>query len=95
MGEYFKAKLIKLPHVIDARGRGLLVGCEYDIPIALDVKWECFKNRLLITAIGDNTNRMIPPLILEKSHIDCAVKIMESAIIEAVKKYEEGQRKSA
>ena len=31
MGEYMKQELAKLPHVKEARGRGLLVGCEYDI----------------------------------------------------------------
>ena len=52
MGEYMKEKLAELPHVKEARGKGLLVGCEYDIPIALEVKWACFRRRLLITAIG-------------------------------------------
>ena len=33
-----KQELAKLPHVKEARGRGLLVGCEYDIPIAVEVK---------------------------------------------------------
>ncbi len=36
-----KQELAKLPHVKEARGRGLLVGCEYDIPIALEVKHGC------------------------------------------------------
>ena len=70
MGEYMKEKLAELPHVKEARGKGLLVGCEYDIPIALEVKWACFRRRLLITAIGDSVNRMIPPLILAKEHVD-------------------------
>lgn len=96
MGEYFKEKLAKLPHVIEARGRGLLVGCEYDIPIALEVKWGCLKRQLLITAIGDEVNRMIPPLILTEAHIDRAVEIMKAAITEAVENYEEAtHQKSA
>ena len=95
MGIYFQEKLARLPHVVEARGKGLLLGCEYDIPIASDVKWECFRRRLLITAIGDNVNRMIPPLILEKSHVDCAVKIMKAAITEAARKYEEEEQRSA
>ena len=92
MGEYFKSKLAELPHVIDARGKGLLIGCEYDIPIALEVKWACFRRRLLITAIGDSVNRMIPPLILAKEHVDQAVEIMRDAINEAVTKYEVDQK---
>ena len=91
MGEYMKEKLAELPHVKEARGKGLLVGCEYDIPIALEVKWACFRRRLLITAIGDSVNRMIPPLILAKEHVDQAIEIMRDAINEAAAKYEAGQ----
>ena len=86
MGEYFKERLATLPHIKEVRGRGLLVGCEYDIPIALDVKWKCFENRLLITAIGDYVNRMIPPLILTKEEIDIGISIMRAAIKEIAKK---------
>ena len=92
MGEYMKQELAKLPHVKEARGKGLLVGCEYDIPIALEVKWACFRRRLLITAIGDSVNRMIPPLILAKEHVDQAIEIMRDAINEAAAKYEVDQK---
>lgn len=86
VGAYFVEKLAKLPHVVEARGRGLLVGCEYDIPIAMDVKWNTFKRNALITAIGDNINRMIPPLTATKEDVDQVVEIMKAAIEEAVKK---------
>ena len=86
VGAYFVEKLAKLPHVVEARGRGLLVGCEYDIPISMDVKWNTFKRHALITAIGDNINRMIPPLTATKEDVDQVVEIMKAAIEEAVKK---------
>ena len=86
VGAYFVEKLAKLPHVVEARGRGLLVGCEYDIPIAMDVKWNTFKRHALITAIGDNINRMIPPLTATKEDVDQVGEIMKAAIEEAVKK---------
>ena len=87
MGEYMKEKLAELPHVKEARGKGLLVGCEYDIPIALEVKWACFRRRLLITAIGDSVNRMIPPLIVTKKQIDELILIMRASIEDAAAKY--------
>ena len=77
MGEYFMKRMKELPHVKEVRGRGLLTGCEFDIPIAHEVKAECMKRRLLITAIGESTNRMIPPLILKKEHVDQAIDIMK------------------
>ncbi len=80
MGAYLMEQLATLPHVVEVRGRGLLVGCQYDLPIAADVKWECMANKLLMTAIGTSVNRMIPPLVLTKEHIDEAIVIMRAAI---------------
>ncbi|MDO4474907.1 MAG: acetylornithine/succinylornithine family transaminase [Eubacteriales bacterium] len=84
VGEYMVEQMAKLPHVKEARGRGLLVGCEYDLPIAVNVKWECMKRHALITAIGSNTNRMIPPLIATKKDVDMLMDIMREAIPAAV-----------
>ena len=84
VGDYFIKQLATLPHVVEARGRGLLVGCEYDMPIALDVKWNTFKHHALITAIGDKVNRMIPPLTATKEDGDKLILIMRQAIEEAV-----------
>ena len=75
-------------HVKEARGRGLLVGCEYDIPIAVEVKHGCLNRMALITAIGDSVNRMIPPLIVTKKQIDELMLIMRASIEDAAAKYE-------
>lgn len=89
MGEYFKKQLkAQLPHVKEVRGRGMLVGVEFDIPISMDVKHGCFDRKLLLTAIGDSINRMIPPLTLTKKHVDKAVAIMKEAAADAAAKYE-------
>lgn len=89
VGEYFKAELAKLPHVVEARGKGLLVGCEYDEDVAVEVKHACLDKNLLITAIGDKINRMIPPLIATKADVDTAIAIMREAITEVYAKREE------
>lgn len=86
VGEYMVEQMAKLPHVKEARGRGLLVGCEYDLPIAANVKWECAKRHALITAIGSDINRMIPPLIASKKDVDQLMEIMKEAIPAAVAK---------
>lgn len=80
MGEYFKCKLKDLPHVKEVRGKGLLVGVEFDCDIALDVKHKCFDRKLLITAIGKNVIRMVPPLILNEKDCDKAFEIIKAAV---------------
>lgn len=78
-GEYFMKKLVALPHVKEVRGKGLLVGVEYDLPIGLAVKHSCFDQRLLVTLIGDRIIRMIPPLIVTDKECDQAFDILKKA----------------
>ncbi len=80
MGEYFMTKLKNLPHVKEVRGKGLFVGVEFEDDIALDVKHGCFHRKLLITAIGSNIIRMVPPLILSKDDCNKAYKIIEDTL---------------
>lgn len=81
MGDYFMEKLKTLPHVKEVRGQGLLVGVEFDESVnAVDVKHGCFDRKLLVTAIGSSTIRMVPPLILTEAHCDQAVEILKAAV---------------
>jgi acetylornithine/N-succinyldiaminopimelate aminotransferase len=81
MGNYFMKKLEKLPHVKEVRGQGLLVGVEFDDSInGVDVKHGCFDRKLLITAIGAHTIRMVPPLILTEADCDKAYEIINEAV---------------
>ncbi|MEE3420920.1 MAG: acetylornithine/succinylornithine family transaminase [Lachnospiraceae bacterium] len=81
MGDYFSAKLENLPHVKEVRHQGLLVGVEFDGTLnAVDIKHECFHNKLLITAIGSNVIRMIPPLIVTREDCDKAYEIIDKSV---------------
>ena len=87
VGRYLRQELAKLPHVKEVRGKGLLVGCEYDLPIAVEVKHEALERKVLFTAIGDQVNRMIPPLIASKKDVDQLIRVMRESIDEAAAKY--------
>ncbi|HID94067.1 MAG TPA: acetyl ornithine aminotransferase family protein [bacterium (Candidatus Stahlbacteria)] len=95
MGEYFMPKLkelmTKYQFIGDVRGKGLMIGIE----IVKDKKtkekdkkrrdriiMECFRHGLLILGCGDNVVRFMPPLIVEKKHIDKAVEIFEDVLKE-------------
>ncbi len=81
IGAYFKDKLSKLPHLKEVRGQGLLVGVEFDDSVkSIDVKHECLKRHLLITAIGDHVIRMVPPLIITKKDCDEAFEIINASV---------------
>lgn len=80
MGVYFMDRLKELPGVKEVRGRGLLVGVEFEKPIAFDVKHKCFDRKLLITAVRNNVIRIVPPLIVTKIECDKAIDILKEAV---------------
>jgi acetylornithine/N-succinyldiaminopimelate aminotransferase len=83
MGGYFMERLRGLPHVKQVRGKGLLIGVEFDGPMGADIKHSCFDGRLLVTLIGDRIIRLIPPLILTRADCDKAYDILLAAIEKA------------
>jgi acetylornithine/N-succinyldiaminopimelate aminotransferase len=80
VGNYFIEKLKSLPHAKEVRGRGLIVGIELDVPKALDVKHNALDRKLLVTAIGANVIRLIPPLIASKEDCDKAYDILKESL---------------
>ena len=86
MGDYFSEKLATLPHVKEVRHQGLLVGVEFDGSInAVDVKHECLHRKMLITAIGNDIIRMIPPLIVTKEQCDKGFEIIKESVEALIK----------
>ena len=58
-----------------------MVGVEFDDTInAVDVKHECLRRHLLITAIGDHIVRMVPPLIIDEKDCDQAYDIIRASV---------------
>ena len=84
MGQYFMEKLATLPNVKEVRGKGLLVGVEFNEPLSsADIKHGCVDRGLLVTAVGKSIIRMLPPLIVTKAECDKAYEILKEAVIRA------------
>ncbi len=67
--------------VVDVRGKGLMIGIEFDTPArAEEVQWAAFRRGLLVLECGRKTIRMAPPLVVTESEVDTAVTIFEQAI---------------
>ncbi len=68
-----------LPHVVEARGMGLLVGAELDQPAqpfvdaALDAGLVCLTS-------GANVLRLAPPLVVEETEIDRALETLKEVL---------------
>ena len=84
MGEYFRNILLKLPHVKEVRGKGLMIGVEFDKEIATDVKYNSSDEGLLITAVRPSVIRLVPPLNVTKEECDKAFEILNKVVKELV-----------
>ena len=75
-GNYIMAKLAEqLPsgHVVEIRGRGLMVGIEFDHPVG-DIVTKARGNGLLLVGAGPNVIRLVPPLTISYEELDEAVE---------------------
>lgn len=84
VGDYFMQKCATLPRVKEVRGKGLIVGVEFDFEGAPAIKHGCLDRHLLVTAIGAKTIRMVPPLIATNEDCDKAYDILKEAVEEAI-----------
>jgi len=63
-------KEANLPHVVDVRGRGLMIGIELDMPYK-DVRQQLLHEHHIFTGCaGTNVLRLLPPLCLTPSDAD-------------------------
>ncbi len=71
VGEYLLERLseINSPHITDVRGRGLMAAIELSVPPA-DIVNQGYEHGLLLVNSGPDAIRFIPPLIVEKQHVD-------------------------
>ena len=97
VGEYFIGRLRELqqrfPCIGDVRGKGLMIGMELvtDHASRTPAKKLCeavltraFHHGLLLLSCGASTVRFIPPLMINRGHVDEAMQILEPALKEAL-----------
>jgi 4-aminobutyrate aminotransferase len=97
VGEYFIGRLRELqqrfPCIGDVRGRGLMIGMELVTDRASRtpaqalceaVLTRAFHNGLLLLSCGLSTVRFIPPLMINRGHVDEAMALLTSALTEAL-----------
>lgn len=75
-GEYFINKLssIKSPLITDIRGRGLMIGVEFAMPVSPIRETLLFEHHIFTGYSGKNILRILPPLCITKREIDCFVE---------------------
>jgi 4-aminobutyrate aminotransferase len=70
--------------VRNVRGRGLMVGVEFDTAAhAEEVQWACFQRGLLVLECGKSTVRLSPALTVTADEMATALRIVHEAVMES------------
>ena len=86
VGEYLKSRLQALASEPDAngikevRGRGLMIGVEFDGPIAELRRKLLFEKKVFTGVSGKNMIRLLAPLTLSKEDVDIFIKALEESL---------------
>ncbi len=84
-GEYLFSNLNKLESKYDfikeVRGLGFMIGVEFEFEVASIISHLKDKGLLVLNA-GNNVLRLLPPLIVNKNHIDEAIGILDEVLSE-------------
>ncbi|MBZ0296533.1 MAG: aspartate aminotransferase family protein [Anaerolineae bacterium] len=75
VGDYLMERVseINSPLIKEIRGRGLMVGVEFTVEVGPLVS-KAYEQGLLLVNAGENVLRFVPPLILEKQHVDILIE---------------------
>lgn len=80
---YLEEQLDKLAEEYDfvtaRRGMGLMQGLELTIPVG-EVSAKALENGLIVITAGSNVLRFVPPLVIEKEHVDEMIEKLKKAL---------------
>ncbi|KAJ3032852.1 acetylornithine aminotransferase [Rhizophlyctis rosea] len=69
------------PLITEVRGVGLMIGMQLRDSVSPQMFVDlCRERGVIVISAGNNTIRLVPPLILEKKHADQAVKVFEEVL---------------
>jgi len=80
IGNYLIEKLKQFPEIKEVRGRGLMIGIEFDRSVAEIRKRLLFEKHIFTGVSGTNTIRLLPPLCLSKSEADLFLSALEELV---------------
>lgn len=67
----------KYPFILERRGKGLMQGLEFKVPVK-DYIAKAMDKGLILIGAGSNIIRFVPPLIITREHVDEMAELLES-----------------
>ncbi|HEV2246739.1 MAG TPA: aspartate aminotransferase family protein [Terriglobia bacterium] len=86
VGSYFKNQLLslqnELPVIRQVRGQGLMLAAELSIP-GKDIVLQGVEAGVLFNCTQEQVLRFLPPLIIQRQHVDQLIEVLRSILISA------------
>ena len=80
LGELLRERVATLPHIVEIRGRGLMVAFDVDVDAPEVVRRALLEQRLVVNATGPVTVRLLPPLVIGERELDDAVERLRAVL---------------
>lgn len=84
MGKYLMQKLNELAQkhdiIKEVRGKGLMIGIEFNVEKAKEINKKCFEKGYLVGNAGNSILRILPPLIVNREDIDGMVYVLDEVL---------------
>ncbi len=83
ISNYFIEKAKELPNLKSVKGRGLMLGLEFEFPIA-ELRKKLINNHKIFTGSAKNPNliRILPPLTIQKKHVDVLFEALKKELLQ-------------
>jgi len=86
LGKYLMEELLKIKNkyavVKEIRGMGLMIGMEFNEPVAEKIVTDALGDKLVLNRVSDSILRFLPPLIITKENIDTLTRWLDAEIKE-------------
>jgi acetylornithine/N-succinyldiaminopimelate aminotransferase len=85
VGDFFHAELSRLATrhdcIVDVRGIGLMLGLELNsADLAQQVAAQLMERHIIVNRTSDTVLRFLPPFILERKHVETAIKALDEIV---------------
>lgn len=83
VSQYFMDAAAKIPQIKKVKGRGLMLGLEFDFPIS-ELRKKLIYDHKIFTGSSKNKNllRILPPLTLQKEHVDLFFDCLKESLLQ-------------
>ena len=82
LSNYIRDQIKDIPEVKTLKGRGLMLGLEFDFPISELRKNLIYKHQIFAgSSKNPNLLRILPPLTIQKDHVDSLINALQAELI--------------